>query len=504
MLGLVAPGVWHAGASMGAATPYSPTGQYSNGALLPNGRLVNPVGTVVPVGDFPVAVVPSPRGDIAVVSNAGQGEGGPEQGNESLVVVDLSTDRVVQTIADHTNGKDTFYNEGVAFSPDGSHVYVTGGGNDRVYDYSVNSVSAGRLSLRASWVSTRKAGLPQLPEAANVYGYPRNVAVSPDGKRVFVTNEQGGSVSALDTRSGAIVWETQLPGVVPLGSYPAGVAVTPSGRSVYVASQGQNVMFTLDSASGLLKGSTPVGDHPVAVAVTRGGPFGFVANDNDDSLSILDLSGALPTTAAQLSLHLFAGEANGSAPNAVAVDEARKLVYVANAGDDAIAVVGESLSPAITPATWNPSKLKVLGYLPTAWYPTGVSVLPSDGSVLAVSAKGYGGVPVTDRNQYDGNDMVGLFQHMARPDAGAAIAGKKKALDGLRFATDNGPSRPPDGPIPDAAHAGQSPIKHVVLVVRENRTFDQVFGDLPAWAGTASMRILPSSSLAVPTPRARR
>jgi hypothetical protein len=147
--------------------------------------------------------------------------------------------------------------------------------------------------------------------------------------------------------------------------------------------------------------------------------------------------------------------------------------------------VGESLSPAITPATWNPSKLKVLGYLPTAWYPTGVSVLPSDGSVLAVSAKGYGGVPVTDRNQYDGNDMVGLFQHMARPDAGAAIAGKKKALDGLRFATDNGPSRPPDGPIPDAAHAGQSPIKHVVLVVRENRTFDQVFGDLPTlgWNG---------------------
>src|SRR5262249_10873052 len=127
-----------AAAQLASATPYSPTGLYANGALLPTGRLVTPSGAVVPVGDFPVAVAVSPDGRMAVVSNAGQGEGSnPLQGNQSLQVIDLSTNQVVQTVTDHAPGKDVFYNEGVAFSADGSKLYVTGGGNDAVYRYAV-------------------------------------------------------------------------------------------------------------------------------------------------------------------------------------------------------------------------------------------------------------------------------------------------------------------------------------------------------------------------------
>ena len=468
------PGVMAARAGTPEATRYSPTGLYSNGALLPTGRLVSPTGAITALGDFPVAMAISPRGNIAVVSNAGQGEGSnPQQGNQSLEVVDLSNNAVVQKLTDHAPGQDTFYNEGVAFSPNGSHVYVTGGGNDAVYDY---GVTGSQLALRATWASTRKTGLPQVPEVADAYGYSRNVAVTADGKHVLVTNEQGGSVTALDTATGAITWETQLPGATFAGPYPAGIALAPDGSAAYVTAQGENAVFVLDPATGALRGATPVGDHPVAIAVSRDGTYGFVANDNDDSVSILNLSSPIPSQVSQLSVHLFPGEANGSAPNAVAVDEARKLLYVADAGDDAVAIVGQSLDRP--PVAWDPAKMQVLGYLPTAWYPTAVAVMPANSSVLVTSAKGYGGVPVTNGNEYDGNDMVGLLSHIRRPTDEDAKAGKAQTLQGVLFSTPTAEQRPADSPIPDAAHAGQSPIKHVVLVVKENRTFDQVFGDL--------------------------
>lgn len=459
-----------------AATPYSPTGMYSNGALLPNGRLVSPAGDVTPLGDFPVAEAVSPDERIAVVSNAGQGEGAsPQQGNQSLQVVDLTADppAVVQTITDHAPGADTFYNEGVVFSPDGKRVYVTGGGNDAVYDY---AVSADRLQLHATWQSTHKAGIPQAPELADSYGYSRNLAVSPDGKHICVTNEQGGSVASLDTSTGSITWETQLPGTGPAaGAYPAGIALSPDGTNAYIAAQGQNTLITVDTATGLVRGVTPVGDHPVAVTVTHDGHYAFVANDNDDSLSVVDLTSALPTQVQRLSLHIFHGEANGSSPNAVAVDDARKLVYVADAGDDAVAVIGAGHADS-GPPSWGTGQLKVLGFVPTAWYPTAVAVVPSDGTLLVSSAKGYGGVPVTTRAEYDGNDMIGLLTTVHRPSESDLESMSATALKDLLFTSDT--PRPAGSPIPDPAHAGQSPIKHVVLVVRENRTFDQVFGDL--------------------------
>ncbi len=478
LVGIAVPGTLAARAATGGeaaeATPFSPTGLYSNGAYLPNGRLVSPAGTVSALGDFPVAVSISPDGRIAVVSNAGQGEGPtPQQGNQSLQVVDVSENRVVQTLTDHAQGADTFYNEGVVFSPNGQHVYVTGGGNDAVYDY---SVTADRLKLATTWHSTRKAGLPQAPELANSYGYSRNLAIAPDGSRVFVTNEQGGTVAAIDTSTGSIAWETQLPGLVPAGPYPAGIAVSPDGSAAYVAAQGNNAVYGLDTTTGAMRSATQVGDHPVAISLSQDGHYAFVANDNDDSLSILDLTGPLPAQVNRISVHLFHGEANGSSPDSIAVDQARKLVYVANAGDDAVAVLGQNINQ--TPSSWDPSKIGVLGFIPTAWYPSGVAVEPSNGSILVTSAKGYGGVPVTSRSQYDGNDMVGLLSQVNRPDQSVLKADSAKALRGLLFSTPTGTERPADSPIPDTAHAGQSPIKHVVLVVRENRTFDQVFGDL--------------------------
>ncbi|MGZ6804681.1 MAG: hypothetical protein ACXVFU_16680 [Nocardioidaceae bacterium] len=200
----------------------SPTGRYAEGASLVSGRLVSPAGTRTVLGNYPVGVVASPDGRTAVVADSGQGEGSPQQGDEALQVVDLRSGRVVQTVRDRIGTAPTFYNAGLAFSPDGRHLYATGGGNDTVYDY---AVAGQRLRLLARWKSSAKAGAPTVagglagggvpssaPEVGDVGAFSRGLALGPGGRSVLVTNEQGSTVAALSTTDGHLLWETPLGG----------------------------------------------------------------------------------------------------------------------------------------------------------------------------------------------------------------------------------------------------------------------------------------------------
>lgn len=464
-------------------TPYSPTGRYAEGVSLVSGRLVNPVGRRTTVGDFPVALAVSPDGRTGVLANSGQGEGAPEQSDESLQVVDLASGRVVQTVRDREKGKPTFYNAGLAWSRDGTHVFASGGGNDQVYDYAVRGQ---RLTLAGRWKSSAKAGAPTVPGTGNggipptaplagdVAAYSRGVAALPDGSAVLVTNEQGSSVAALSTRGGALLWETQLAGAVTGGAYPGAITLSPDGKRAYVAAQGLNAVLTLDTARGAVLGTTPVGDHPVALAVAGGGRTLVVANANDDSLSVLDATAPVPTHVTQLSSHLLPGEANGSTPDAVAVDDQSGRVYVALAGDNAVAVYETDQSG---PKRHDPSTLTFVGAVPAGYYPSALAV-PGNGHLLTASAKGLGGAPITSKKQYIVNRRSGLLTDVPRPLGGVLASYTSAARTDLLQSTKANALRPQDSPIPDEAHKGQSPIKHVVLVVRENRTFDQVFGDL--------------------------
>ena len=458
-------------------SPTSPTGMYAEGASLVSGRLVNPVGSRTTLGGFPVAMAISPDGQTAVVVNSGQGSGGAMQGDESLMVVDLASNNVLQVVRDRQGTAPTFYNAGITFSPDGKHLYATGGGNDQVYDY---AVAGQQLTLTSRWKSSAKAGAPTIPGSANggipgtapllgdVAAYPRGLAVVPDGAAVIVTNEQGSTVAALSTTDGHLVWETSLGGAAQAaGTYPGSVTVT--GTTALVTEQGGNVVVTLDTGTGRLKGIVPVGDHPVAIAATKDGRTAYVANANDDSLSVLDLTGPVPVSADQLSTHLVTGEANGSTPDAVAIDEATGRVYVALAGDNAVA--------AFDSATSRPGgALRPAGAVPSAAYPTAVAVV--DGKLWSVGAKGFGGNPRTDNRQYIANSFPGVLTGVALPSTATLKTYTEAAQANLLYPTRVNATRPSDSPIPDEAHKGQSPIKHVVLVVRENRTFDQVFGDL--------------------------
>jgi len=462
-------------------TPTSPTGAYAEGTSLVSGRLVNPVGRRTTVGDFPTAMAVAPDHRTVVVANSGQGEGLPQQSDESLQVVDLASGHVLQTVKDHEPGTSTFYESGLAFSRDGRHLYATGGGNDQVYDY---AVSAGRLTLAHRWKSSLRAGAPTVPGSQNggipgsapmvgdAAAYSRGLGVLPDGSAVLVTNEQGSTVAALSTATGALLWETTLGGAgQPAAAYPEAVAVSRDGSRAYVAAQGLNAVVGIDTATGAVTSTTPVGDHPVALTVDGRGRRLFVANANDDSLSVLALGGTSPTVVRRLSTHLVPGEANGSTPDAVSVDDRTGTVYVANAGDNAVQVFRSGGTTIV------PARLHLVGSVPAGAYPTALAG-PVGGQLLVASAKGLGGAPITSHQQYIVNKRHGLLTAVARPSADTLRAWTARARSNLLYPTRTDRLRPADSPIPTLARAGHSPIKHVVLIVRENRTFDQVFGDL--------------------------
>ncbi len=508
------------GTAAGGAGPSSPTGTYAYGTVLPDGRLVTPAGTLYDVGDFPIGLAISPDGVLAAAINSGQGFGlnkgfqsyctAVGQGgapcpyanptnpvlaatagdrstrapDESLTVVNLRTGTRTQVTAvpttydpaHHGSGSYNDFYSGVTFSPDGSHLYAAGGANDALYDFAVHGDSVSPSPLHT-------VRLPSSVPSVIGSGITKDVAVTPDGKYVLVTHELNDSLDIVDAATQQV--HSVSFGLPFLGSgYPYGVAVSPDGGTAYVALQGAGsvAVVTLRGGIGLVHQRITVGDHPTALALSPDGSQLYVANTNDDTLSIvITASGRL---AASIPLHALSGEKLGSSPDAVAVSPNGRRLYVALAGDDAVAVLGSDVAAPKAGSSPPATTFRLQGFIPAAWYPSAVAVSRGGDAVYIVNAKGLGSRPgpITSSFEYVGNNMPGLLQAVPAPTLSALRHGAATAREDIQYAQADDASRSAHNPIP-AGPGGSSPIQHVVLVVRENRTFDQVLGDAGADEG---------------------
>ena len=527
------------------------------GVLLPSGRLVTPAGSrydatrtstdaAYDLGDFPLGLALSPDGRLAVASLNGRGYGAlhtngtqcdqhyapnqpycpgvpnnPTKGNpdvtapdEGLDVVDLATGKAVQVVAVPTkpkaakacgNGFNCF-GMGVTFSPNGKHVYATGGGESAIYDFAVTG-STLTLAHTVAFPSPA-ARVPGPPVVGSAAGYPQGVKVTPDGKTLLVVDMYDSTMEAFDVAGGkapALLAQALLPGAVP-GPVPVAylydVAVAPDGGTAYVTAQGTGTVYVVNVAaliaSGPLTTAPPVAvgpavavpypiqglNHPTGVTVTPDGSTLLVTGTDSDNLAVIPLQNGVPTTPTDIPLAAVSRTTLGSSPDAVATSKDGKTAFVALAGDDAVAVVDLTAKA-------------VKGYVPTGWYPTAVAVGPKDGKVYALAAKGLGsryvpgiggyipqpggslptGASVPDGAYYDAENMPGLLTRFEVPSDPRLAAYSALARKDIEHAAGLD-SRPARSPIP-AAVGEPSPITHVVYIVRENRTFDQVFGDLP-------------------------
>jgi YVTN family beta-propeller protein len=414
----------------GVATAVS-VGATPASVLLPTDRAVAPAGRVTPLQFFPTGAAVSPDGKT-LVTIAGQPLYGASGTAVAIDVVDAASGKVLQSL----QVGDAY--QSVVYSRDGSTVYVAGGSQGVVH----------RFAVEPSGVLNAESDVP-------AGGFVSAVLLGASPQDLWVAGADSGRITKLDLTTGATLATVAAPN-------PAQLAMSADGSTLY-ASNWRGTTITAVDTRTLATRQITVGDHPSGIVALPDGKV-VVANSDDASLATFD-----PTSTPDLELTDLrqVGVGNDS-PSAMTLAPDGRL-YVALAADDAVAVLGR---PSRHAGRW-----KLLGMIPTGWYPTAVTLSPDAKTLYVVTGKGLAHSTAATA-PYVGTDPVA-----AGIDAAYATAGDLETVavpDSATLAHDTGVVRAsltrPD--VRNTVLSPSGPIKHVIYITRENKTYDADLGDL--------------------------
>ena len=507
-----------------------PTARHPEGAtVIPNGRFLTPAGRSVTTAPHPYGLVLSPDGHTAVTANSGTAP------FSLSVVSNVDTDHpTVRQIPPGTDNAPDVLGAvfmGLVIGPDNRTLYASGG-NDGII--AVFDLVTGQRT-RTFDLNVPFGGRPWRDS------YLGDLALSPDLSTLWVVDQANFRLVAVDRASGNVVKVAQT------GRYPFGVALTPDGRDAFVANvgafqysyvdgwtpsdptgtglsfpasayqteaahkgtvvQGKHVpglgspndpasfsLWRIDTATGSatarlktgpLVGDV-VGDGVKAVggsspnSVVTDGRNAYVSNNNSDSVAVVDVPTSRVVAQIPLGPTATLGRLKGALPFGLALSRDSRYLYVAESGINAVAVVDTTTRT-------------VLGHVPVGWYPAKVQVSPDGGQLYVTNAKGLGSGPNGGQGYtpgpegtYIGRIQKGTVSAVPLPDLRTAAGTRQLAVWTSQVLANNGfeprPGTDPlsiDEPAPPAC-----PIKHVIFVTKENRTFDEVYGDLGKVGGT--------------------
>jgi YVTN family beta-propeller protein len=462
--------------------------------------------------DHPISTAVSPDGNTLLILTSGfnrnndtKGKAIPAQTSEYIFVFDIQQAKPVQRQALRIPNAYV----GLAWAPNGSHFYAGGGKDDNVHIF---SQEGGQWSETEKPIALgHKTGLGRSDRSETkvtpLDPMVAGVAVSPDGKRLLVANHQNDSVSVIDLETQQVAAELDLrPGKIEPtqkgvagGEYPFGV-VFASDNKAYVSSlrDREIVVLTLNPTLAVT-GRIKTHGQPGKLIVNRSGTLLFAAADNSDSVVIIDtikdkIAAEIKTTAPA---GLFANRAGfkGSNPNSLALSPDEKTLYVTNGGTNSVAVI--TLDKDLDDS-------RVVGLIPTAWYPTSVSVSRSEAMLYVVNGKSMPGPnpkacrktfttvpnnsPCAAAGQYILQLEKGGFATVPRPDAAELRELTQQAARNNHFTApaENLQSR-------KLFVFLRQHVKHVIYIVKENRSYDQVLGDLEKGNGDPSLTLFPEA-----------
>jgi YVTN family beta-propeller protein len=438
-------------------------------AQLPNGWRIAPTGRHAPIGDLPLNMVWSPDGRYLLITNNGWAK-------PSITVFDTANFNIKGVLPlDHAW-------LGLAWHPDGKRLYSSGAAQNVVNELGWTGEA---LKVNEPIVIARPVLRPTF-ETLKDSGFVGGVSVSPDGTKLYAVQVFGSAVSMIDLE------RRKVERTAHLTAEPYTSVVAADGRSVFVSLWGGAKVLVLDSGSLELKADMRVGEHPNAMLQSKDGQRLFVACANTNAVWAVDLRERRATE--QIGVALFPNAPPGTTPNALALSPDGATLLVANADNNTIAVVDVS----------KPGESRVRGFIPVGWYPTGVAfdregrrIYVLNGKGLSPAANPRGPSPGVRgaEGQYIGTLLQGAVSEIALPDDAELQALTKRAYEVTPYddKTKLAPADAPiDSPIPGRVGA-PSPIKHVFYVIRENRTYDQIFGDIASGNGDPTLTLFGES-----------
>jgi YVTN family beta-propeller protein len=405
---------------------------------LATGAFLDPVAPAHAVGNFPLAMVASPGGDRLVLLLCGWRQQG-------IQVIDRATGDVLQTLEQPA----AFI--GLTFSPDGRALYASGGNDDTVAVYRWED---GRATADGTIVLRVKKN----PKADGV-SYPAGLAASPDGRLLYVAENLSDSLAVVDLARRVVVQR------VLTDRYPYAVAA--QGDHVYVSCWGDSTLNAFSTKNGRLSRRVRITAGRFPSAMLLSGNRLFVTSATTDSISMIDTKSR--SIIKTLTDSPPAGPREGSTPNALALSRDGKRLFVAEADNNAVAV-------------FEVASGKLLGRVPTDWYPSALARVGR--TIFVASAKGHGTAPNPERVQPGKPIPPKSRDYILGQLDGTLLsfpenAGNLAALS-RRVAKANGWDQ-------TRGVAKYPPFKHVIYVIKENRTYDQVFGDMAAGDGDPSL-----------------
>ena len=493
--------------SYASAQVILPTGATITPSAAP-GAVFVPLTTSLP--DFPVytpdgaeTTAISPDGNTLLILTSGynlmENSSGNYTGTDSgefVFVYNISTPSTpVQTqVVFLSNYDETF--DGIVWAPNGSAFYVGGGGDDNIHTF---TQSGGVWAESGTPIALGHFG-DLMQEETETGPTAAILGITADGNTLFVANHETDSVTSVDLVHGVVLQELDLrPGLinraqtgVPGGEFPYGVAVVGSS-TVYVSSVRDREIDVLSLNNGVLSLTTriPVAGNPEKMTLNAAQTELFVVAANSDELIIISTASNKVLSSVNASAPvgvLGSGQQvpKGSNPNSVTLSPDESTAYVTNGGTNSVAVI--SLTG---------KKPVVAGLIPTGWYPNSVSVSPDGSTLYVVNSKSVE-TPNTQNCRYINNDPGGGFgsacQTLFSQDGAANQYAWQNEYSGFltlpvpsstqlaaltgQVAENNGFNFQLSANDIATMTFLQQQIKHVIYIVKENRTFDQILGDL--------------------------
>ncbi len=435
----------------------------TNRLLLPNGWALTTPGKSIKLGDLPLNVALSASKRWMAFTNNGHG-------TQTITLID----REKETVSDEIAIPKSWV--GLAFSQDEKRLYASGGNDNliRIYQNTDGKLSeSGQIVLGESWPKQKIS--------------PAGLCLDDEAQRLYVVTKDDSALYTCDPVTRQVLRRESLPA-------EAYTCLLSSDKStLYISLWGGEKVLVYDVAKRAMVGEIAVGSHPNDMVQTSDGRYLYVANGNENTVSVIDVANR--KVIETLTTSLFPDAPAGSTPNGLALSEDQNTLYIANADNNCLAVFdvaerGESRSR---------------GFIPTGWYPTAVrevggKIYVANGKGLTSMANPGGPQPTMtaaerDKAEYIGGLFDGNLTIIDLPDEELLAGYTQLTYENTPYTKERETQSEGKAGNPVPRKVGDpSPVKYVFYIIKENRTYDQVFGDMPEGNGDPNLCLFPEKN----------